>query len=57
MVVIVQLILIYFGGSIFRTTGLTFFELDVTIILAFSVVPFDFIRKIIRKRFKLPLGV
>ncbi len=57
LVVIVQLIMIYFGGSIFRTTGLTFFELDVTIMLAFSVIPFDFVRKKILKKFNKKLGV
>lgn len=56
-IVIIQLIMIYFGGSIFRTTGLTFFELDITLLLAFSVIPFDFIRKKILKKLKKPLGV
>lgn len=57
LVVIIQIFLIYHGGSIFRTTGLTFFEFDVMLILAFSVIPFDFIRKKILKRFNVPLGV
>lgn len=45
-IVSVQLILIYYGGSLFRTSGLTFKELIITILLAFTVVPFDWIRKI-----------
>lgn len=57
LVVIIQIFLIYHGGSIFRTTGLTFFEFDVMLFLAFSVIPFDFIRKKILKRFNVPLGV
>lgn len=56
-IVLVQLSLIYFGGSIFRTTGLTLFELNVTILIAFSVIPVDFIRKIILKKFNKKLGV
>lgn len=41
----VQLLIIYFGGAIFRTTGLTFRELQFVIGLAFLVIPVDFIRK------------
>lgn len=41
--------MIYFGGSIFRTTGLTLLELDITLLLAFTVIPFDFLRKQIIK--------
>ena len=53
----VQLSLIYFGGSIFRTTGLTFFELNVTILLAFTVIPFDFIRKTLLRKLGKPNNV
>jgi magnesium-transporting ATPase (P-type) len=56
-IVIVQLVLIYFGGEIFRTTGLTFWEFQIMIILAFTVIPVDVIRKIILKRKKLNTGV
>lgn len=41
----VQLLLIYFGGSVFRTIGLTFHELEFMIIIAFLVIPVDWIRK------------
>ncbi len=47
LIAIIQIILIYFGGNIFRTTGLTIYELEVMLILAFTVIPFDFIRKIL----------
>ncbi len=47
LICIVQLLLIYFGGSVFRTTGLTFFELQMVILLAFTVVPVDILRKVI----------
>lgn len=56
-IIIVQLSLIYFGGSIFRTTGLTLFELNITILLAFTVIPFDFIRKLILKKTSKSIGV
>lgn len=46
-IVIVQIILIYYGGSLFRTTPLNTKELLVVIAIAFSVIPIDFIRKVI----------
>lgn len=45
-IIIVQIILIYYGGTLFRTTGLTFKEFQIMILIAFSVIPVDFIRKI-----------
>ena len=39
--------MIYYGGTVFRTSGLTLKELIITIGLAFTVVPVDFLRKII----------
>ena len=45
-IIIVQIILIYYGGTLFRTTGLTFKEFQIMIFIAFSVIPVDFIRKI-----------
>lgn len=45
-VFIVQIFLIYFGGTLFRTTGLTLFELQTVMLLAFTVVPVDITRKI-----------
>ena len=49
-IVIVQICLIYFGGSIFRTSGLTFMELQIMILLASTVIPFDMLRKLYLKR-------
>ncbi len=43
----VQLLIIYFGGSVFRTAGLTISELRFVLLLAFTVVPVDFIRKLL----------
>jgi magnesium-transporting ATPase (P-type) len=45
-ITIVQLFIIYYGGSIFRATGLTIIELFLVIIISFSVIPFDFCRKV-----------
>lgn len=53
----VQLILIYKGGVVFRTFGLTPFELTFVIFLAFTVIPIDFLRKIILKKKGVHLGV
>ena len=49
-IVVVQIILIYFGGNVFRTTGLSLFELEVMILFASTVIPFDAIRKMYLKK-------
>lgn len=50
-IIIVQIYLIYHGGSLFRTYGLTIKELILVIILSLSVIPIDILRKIyIRKK-------
>lgn len=56
-IILVQLYLIYCGGSLFRTTGLTSIELYFMLIISFSVIPVDFIRKIILKFFNKKDGV
>ncbi len=48
-IVIVQLYLIYHGGDLFRTYGLTLKELILVLLLAFSVIPVDICRKLYRK--------
>ena len=53
----VQIFLIYKGGTVFRTFGLTPFELTLVILLSISVVPVDFLRKIILKKKHIRLGV
>lgn len=50
LIVLVQLIIIYFGGDMFRSYGLTWKELFLVFILSFSVIPFDIIRKIIYQK-------
>ena len=53
----VQILLIYFGGSVFRTTGLTFFELQFMLLLALTVIPADWLRKYVYKKFYGQVGV
>ena len=49
-ITIVQLILIYFGGNLFRTAGLTLSELEIMLLIAFTVIPIDWIRKYFLRR-------
>ncbi|MGM9878338.1 MAG: calcium-translocating P-type ATPase, PMCA-type [Bacilli bacterium] len=49
-ITIVQIILIYYGGELFRTTGLTLIEFEIMILFAFSIVIVDIIRKIVLKK-------
>ena len=53
----VQMILIYKGGTVFRTFGLTPNELMFVLLLAFTVIPVDFLRKVILKKKGIKLGV
>lgn len=56
-IVLVQILLIYYGGSVFRTSGLTLYEFEIMILFAFSVIPFDWVRKIVLKKKGLKYGV
>ncbi len=47
-----QLLIVYFGGEMFRTTPLSARDLASALALAFAVVPFDMLRKAISKRRK-----
>lgn len=49
-IIFVQVFLIYFGGTIFRTTHLSFLELEFMIICASSVLIVDLIRKLYLKK-------
>jgi len=49
-IIIAQIFLIYNGHDLFRTYGLTPYELIFVIILAFTVIPIDFLRKIVLKK-------
>ena len=56
-VFIMQIYLIYNGGEMFRTSGLSFQEFIIMFMFALLVVPIDFIRKIILKKKGMELGV
>ena len=47
---IVQVYLIYYGGSLFRTYGLNIKELGFVLLFAISIIPVDLVRKILFKR-------
>lgn len=47
----VQLLLIYYGGSLFRTAGLTPIELRKVLLIAFLVIPVDCVRKLVMRLF------
>lgn len=46
---VIQVLIIYFGGTLFRSAPLTLAEFCSVILLAFLVLIFDFIRRFIRK--------
>ena len=56
-ITIVQLILIYFGGELFRTAGLTLSELEIMILISATVIPVDWLRKTILRRKGIVGGV
>lgn len=45
-IVIIQIILIYYGGNLFRTVDLNLKEFEIMLLLSFTVVPIDWLRKI-----------
>ena len=47
LVTVVQVGLIYYGGSLFRTAGLSAQELFLVVALAALVIPFDALRKLV----------
>ena len=49
-IVLVQVYLIYYGGDLFRTYGLNFFEFEIMFLLSSLVVPVDWLRKIYLRR-------
>ena len=55
-ITIVQVFLIYYGGEIFRTTGLTIYEFEIMLFVSFLIIPFDMLRKIILKRKRVNMG-
>lgn len=53
----IQIILIYFGGSLFRANGLSLRELSRVLFIAGSVLPVDFIRKLLLRKYHRPCDV
>lgn len=56
-IVIAQILMIYYGGNVFRTSGLSLSQLLITILYASLVMPFDILRKILLKNKKINSGV
>lgn len=56
-VVLVQIVMIYYGGSLFRTSGLTLKEFMIMLIFAVTVIPVDMIRKFLFQRTHMKMGV
>lgn len=56
-IIIVQIYLIYYGGDIFRTYGLTSLELFIIIILSSSIIIVDIIRKLLLKKLNLKRNI
>jgi magnesium-transporting ATPase (P-type) len=48
-IAIIQIWIIYYGGTLFRSTPLSIGQFVSIISLAFTVIPFDFVRRIILK--------
>lgn len=49
LIAIIQIWIIYFGGALFRSVPLSVGQLLSVILLAFCVIPFDFLRRMFRK--------
>ena len=54
---IAQTYIIYYGGNIFRTYGLTLFEFILVLLLASSILIVDFIRKLLLKKHNITLKI
>lgn len=46
----VQLVMIYYGGRVFRTAGLSLSQLQMIILMAFSVIPAEWLRKLLFRK-------
>ena len=49
-IILVQMILLYSGGSTFRTYGLTLKEFFIMLLLSLTVIPVDLFRKLILRK-------
>ena len=56
-IVVIQITMIYYGGTIFRTSGLNIKEFIIMILISLTVIPIDLLRKIILKKNNYQIGV
>lgn len=49
-ITIIQIFLLYGGGDVFRTFGLSFTEFTITLLLSLTVLPVDMLRKMVLKK-------
>ena len=56
-IVIVQIVMIYYGGNLFRTSGLLPQEFFIMLMISFSVIPIDFLRKMIYQKFNFKVEI
>ena len=56
-VILMQIYLIYYGGEMFRTSGLTIKEFIIMFMFSLMIIPIDFIRKLVLKKMNKTLGV
>ena len=56
-IIVVQIGMIYYGGSLFRTIGLTWLEFLVMVCISFTVIPFDMLRKVVSKRMNVKMNM
>lgn len=56
-VIVMQIYLIYCGGTVFRTSGLSMYEFIMMFLFSLLVVPIDFLRKLILKVKNKSMGV
>ena len=57
LIIVVQLVLIYYGGNLFRTAGLTISELLLIIFISFTIIPIDWVRKYICKKKNISMSI
>ena len=56
-VLVVQIFLIYYGGELFRTSGLNTMEFIIMITIAITVIPIDLLRKLYLKITKKNINI
>ena len=56
-IVIIQIYLIYYGGEVFRTVGLSLYEFNMMILISMTVIPVDFFRKVLLRLREIKGGV